>query len=154
MSSRRVEEYQRTIGYEIYELGKLLKSIVSTKVGKFTIQYRVKNERTISRKMFAKNTASVFFLRDIYAFRILVKDTNDCYMISQTLMKVFPWQIYTDFIISPIVWDTNSTMYQALQLVFLLNSCKVEVQVMTPKMHIVNEKNHHLYKEKKYRNIK
>ena len=115
---------------------------------KAEVSGREKNESSIHRKMLKKHT-SFSQINDIYAFRIIVKDQNDCYIalgVLHSLYKPIAGK-FKDYIAIP-----KANGYQSLHTtLFGPFGTPVEVQIRTESMHKLAEAGvaaHWLYKTK------
>lgn len=146
-----IEAYQQQIGLDIDKVGKLLRDIIRLQVNHFSMQWRLKAERRIIEKIKYRQEKSIFKLRDIYAFRILVRSITEAYTVYNLLRKLFSINDVKDYLIhyKPVIGHEGYG-HQALQLTAQLNHCQFEIQITTPKMHDLNESMHEEYIRHKY----
>lgn len=144
--------YRNKIGISIEKLDAIIQKILN-KIPRIT-SFREKNEMGIVQKMLFYKTDNVFFLRDVYGFRILVDNHGDIYKIFFKLSEHFNYVDIKDFVQSPKPIPQTTDFHRVLQITFLYNGCQFEVQITTPEYHLINEKWHDHYKLLKYRRIK
>ena len=135
---------KEVVGRILDDIQKKLKSFrVKAKVSG-----REKNESSIHRKMLKKHT-SFSQINDIYAFRIIVEDQNDCYLALGALHSLYKPIAgkFKDYIAIP-----KANGYQSLHTtLFGPFGTPVEVQIRTDSMHKLAEAGvaaHWLYKTK------
>ena len=126
------------------EISHKLKSVKT----KAEITGREKNPASIHRKMLEDQTG-FNQINDIYAFRIIVNDINDCYLTLGTLHSLYnpiPGK-FKDYIAIP-----KANGYQSLHSTLLGPfGVPVEIQIRTKNMHQLAEAGvaaHWLYKTK------
>ena len=109
------------------------KLLIKNNIKDFIIQNRAKKPYSIWKKM-KKNNISFEDLFDIFGFRIIVKNTEDCYKILYILHTNYKaiFNRFKDYISNP-----KFNNYQSLHTCILLdNNIKIEFQIRTSEMHI------------------
>jgi (p)ppGpp synthase/HD superfamily hydrolase len=143
--------FQSLIGCTIDEIGTDILSVVRKVVPKADILSRIKDPITLKKKMLLKKTETVTDIRDVYAYRILVRTDAEAYRILEIIGATFDGYLKNDFIKKPKqLFDGDPIMMRMLQYVAKKNSVYFEIQITTREYHEMNESCHDNYHRRKY----
>lgn len=101
------------------------------------ISYRLKHPSSILKKM-ARQSIELHKVRDIIAFRFIVKRLKDCYMVANIIKQIYTVNLIDqkDYIAKP-----KENGYRSLHIVLSDNELmrNFEIQIRTKRMHNVAE---------------
>jgi len=155
MRNKNILMYQERIGCTIDALAKEIENIASRVTPNPIVTFRMKNSKTLQRKMVLLQVKSVFLIHDVYGIRIIVKSVEEAYMVLSEVSRVLPGQLTLDYFKKPKkVLPAGSKTIQFLKFVAFRNDALFEIQITTKGRHVVNEAQHEQYHRKKYSQIK
>ena len=132
MIEDRLKAFADTAGAFIDDTLRLIREKLQEYNIKFSLEHRVKHIFSIYRKLFTQNR-SFEEIYDIYAFRVIVDSSNDCYFVLGLIHDLFnpiPGR-FKDYISTP-----KQNMYQSLHTTVIgSNGIPFEVQIRTWDMH-------------------
>jgi (p)ppGpp synthase/HD superfamily hydrolase len=101
------------------------------------ISYRLKHPSSIFKKM-ARHSIELHKVRDIVAFRFVVRRLEDCYMVANIIKRIYTANLIDqkDYIAKP-----KENGYRSLHIVLSDNELirNFEIQIRTHRMHTVAE---------------
>ncbi len=155
MSYKDLSLYQKKIGCSVGELAKTIKKTIAPLMLKdFCILNRIKNPDTLKKKKHLKKVKSVFEIEDVYAFRLLVSNINEVYMVSKLIMGMFDSYLDHNYIQNPKIRPDVSCLkgksLRLLQMIAYKNEVPFEIQITTFKFNESNELLHERYHNEKY----
>ncbi len=154
MSQENIYLYQEAIKCSIETLTKTIEEALRSLTSiDFCILRRVKNPETLRKKMCLKKADSVFKIEDVYGFRILTSTTDEVYVVSELITKLFDNYVDHDYIKTPKILpeQTHLESLRLLQIVAYKNEIPFEIQITTFEYHEINESLHERYHQKKYK---
>ena len=151
MSEDKLKAYRTQIGCSIESLFQEIKETVNITTKGVEIWYRVKDPRTLTKKMKLKEVSSVFDINDIYGIRILVNSIDETYAALEEIKTRFPGYLDHDYISQPKVRDKSlGPGLRLLQYVAYRNEIPFEIQITTRAFNKVNESYHQAYHHRRY----
>lgn len=154
--SQNIDLYIHRLGWRIEDLAEEIKKLALRATEEVEVIYRIKDPKTLEKKMGLKGTDDVFQIHDVYGFRILVSTESQVYQVLDVLKSNFSGFVDHDYIASPKVrsdrpkWDQKSL--RLVQFVAYQREVPFEVQITTRSYHRVNETMHNRYHKEKYCN--
>ncbi len=143
--------YQQQIGCNIKALAEEVQRIASAVVKNPLVTFRVKDPKTLRRKMELKGVSSVFSIDDVYGIRVIVKSVEEAYRVLTEVSRVSIGYLDHDYFKAPrAVPSVNGKTLRLLQFVAYKNGVPFEIQITTIAFHEVNESLHDGYHRRRY----
>jgi len=145
--------YQEQIGCTIDVLAMEIQLIANSVAKNPLVTSRVKDPKTLEKKMQKKNLQSVFLIDDVYGIRIIVESVDETYEVLKKMLEVFPGYLDHDYIKEPKVRINKphkGKVLRLLQFIAYKNDIPFEIQITTFVFHAMNELLHEGYHRKKY----
>ena len=154
MTHKNISIYQQHIGSTINALAGEVRRTASTIAKNPLVTFRIKNPKTLKKKMLLKNTQSIFSINDIYGIRIIVESVDEAYGVLEKISQTFSGFLDHDYIKKPKTRPSEpglkGKMLRLLQFIAHKNGVPFEIQITTAVFHKMNELLHKGYHCKKY----
>jgi len=154
MYYNHLSQYQRKIKCSVEELVKVIEKLIRPFVKKHQIFPQIKSLETLEKKMCLRKSKSIFEIKDVYRFRILVTSIDEIYTISKLILQKFEGYLDHDYIKNPKtrkdVPSLKGKSLKLLQIIVYKNKVPFEVQITTFKFNESNELLHKRYHKEKY----
>ena len=148
---KHIDLYQSLIGCTIDEIGISIETLIVKIVPKGKVFWRVKDSKTLQRKMVLNNKTSIETIKDIYAYRIIVNTDQEVYMILDVISLAFKGKLKKDYIKQPKrLYSEDPIILRLVQYIAERNSVFFEIQITTWQYHNMNESCHGNYHLRKY----
>lgn len=113
----------------------------------YKLEYRIKSEDHIYRKLRKNNLKNIIDVEDIIGFRILVENEDLCHCVYSILTNYYePYKISNYFV------NSKNTGFKAYILKLDKYDINTEIQIMTHDMKIITERTHLIHEQEKYNN--
>ncbi len=113
----------------------------------YKLEYRIKSEDHIYRKLEKNNLKNITDVEDIIGFRILVENEDLCHRVYSILADYYnPYKISNYFV------NPKDTGFKAYILKLDKYDINTEIQIMTYDMKIITEETHFIHEQTKYNN--
>lgn len=154
MDCNNIALYKNMIGCSITELKTELFQIIEKVQFDVSIICRVKDEKTLRKKMVLKKSNSVFEIKDVYGFRILVSNTEEAYIVLDLIRNYFQIHLEHDYLENPKIRLDKPHLagksLKLLQITSYKNKVPFEIQITTFHFNKSNELLHDGYHKEKY----
>ncbi|MCX6751563.1 MAG: hypothetical protein NT161_02225 [Candidatus Nomurabacteria bacterium] len=149
-SSGLILTYIKRIGCSVESLAETIQKLVVVCVNNSEIIYRVKDEETLRKKMYHKNTTDLFMIDDIYAIRILVDSVEEAYLVLKKISSAYVGYLDHDYIKTPkecISLLNKGKFFRQIQFIGYKNNVPFEIQITTHEFDSINKSLHEGYKK-------
>ena len=151
MKDKNISVYQQNIGISINELAEKVQRIAGSVTKKPLVSFRIKDSKTLRRKMVIEEKKDVLLIDDVYGIRVITESIEEAYEVLNKISHEFPGYIDHDYFkkIKPVP-SIDGKVLRLLQFIAYKNEVPFEIQINTAKCHVVNESLHEGYHRRKY----